>query len=165
MEPSPLGLMLLQSTVFVVVWASLQGDVRRHGPIDQAKTFTRINSRLYALVSTTLLALIVFTPALDAETRLIYHCSKFYEYVDVLGVKAGGGSIGLHFAFHHLTTPYLTNYRFLPDVHSRGWRIFAALNSFHHALMYAHFGALIEARRLLLVSGFSQLTVGVVVDT
>jgi hypothetical protein len=66
--------------------------------------------------------------------RLVYHYSKFYEYLDIFLVILQGKSnmIGLHFAFHHLTTPWYTTMRVAR--HFRGWQVFAWLNAFHHAL-------------------------------
>jgi hypothetical protein len=98
--------------------------------------------------------------------RYIYHLSKFYEFLDILLVCAAGSPINLHFAFHHLTTPYLTFVRFLPGPsnHNDGWRVFAAANTFHHVLMYAYFGAASVLRPILPWMGTLQLLVGIDVD-
>jgi GNS1/SUR4 family len=66
--------------------------------------------------------------------RHLYHYSKFYEYLDVLLLilQGAGDRLGLHFAFHHLTTPWYTALRVLRDY--GGWGLFAGLNAAHHLL-------------------------------
>jgi hypothetical protein len=154
-------LMLVQSLIFIAAWLAIHSHVSRHGPIAGARTFTKYNSIFYSTASAILLFLIL-SSAHERLAKTLYHASKFYEYVDVLGVRAGGGEIGLHFGVHHLTTPYLTFFRVLQD--SEGWQIFTALNAFHHVLMYAHFGGLVSMRRVLLITGGVQLMVGIAVD-
>ena len=152
-------LMLLQSVAFVSAWTAIHFRVAKHGPIKGARTFVRLNSWFYATVSAAMLVLICSSDH-DLLARQVYHVSKFYEYVDVLGVRASGGSIELHFAIHHLTTPYLTYMRVLH--HSEGWQLIAALNAFHHILMYAYFGGVTMLRPILAITGSVQLAVGVV---
>jgi hypothetical protein len=77
-------------------------------------------------------------------------------------VRASGVVIDLHFAVHHLTTPYLTHIRVLR--HSEGWRTIAALNAFHHVQMYAYFGAWTAARTALPWAGSAQLVAGILVE-
>ncbi|KAG8422785.1 hypothetical protein J3459_010070 [Metarhizium acridum] len=116
-----------------------------------------LNSWFYSLASAVLLGL-MFVPQHEHVATRIYHLSKFYEYVDVLGVRAGGGEIELHFAVHHLTTPYLTYVRVL--YYSQGWKVVAAPNAFHHVLMYAYFGGAGALRSVLPVTGTIQLLLG-----
>lgn len=149
--------MFLQTATFVSVWAAIHRHVTRHGPITVARKVVLVNSWFYSLASAALLAL-MFIPRYQDTARKLYHASKFYEYVDILGVRAGGGDIDLHFAVHHLTTPYLTYVRVLH--YSHGWRVVAALNAFHHVLMYAYFGGAGFLRPALPVTGTIQLLVG-----
>jgi hypothetical protein len=166
MEPS-LRLLLLQSAFFIVTWTSVHHWVQKHGQVAGARTLTKINNRIYACASMGLLYLMLLPSAShDDLARRLFHMSKLYEqYVDVLGVRAGGGAVGLHFGFHHLTTPYLTYFRVLR--HHELWKLFGALNAFHHALMYAHFGGAallpglqLQLRSVLEVTGAAQLLVG-----
>jgi hypothetical protein len=123
----------------------------------------KCNSWLYAFASLTLsIALLSTSDDEQANLRQIYHLSKFYEYVDILLVRASGAPIDLHFGFHHLTTPYLTLIRVIR--HSGGWRTGAILNAIHHALMYAFFGGAQVFRRALPVTGTLQLMVGLVIE-
>lgn len=156
-------LMVLQSAAFVALWAALHRHVSWHGPISHARTFTGLNSRLYSAASLALTTLIL-SPSHDSLARGLFHASKFYEYVDVLSVRAAGGEIDLHFGFHHLTTPWLTFVRVVR--HSDGeWRTFAALNAFHHVLMYAYYGGAGILRPVLLVTGTVQLVAGMAAET
>lgn len=157
----PITLMISQSLVFILTYLSLHFFVSRHGPIRGASTLIKINSWFYSAASLTLFILMLF-PSHDLLARRLYHASKFYEYVDILNVRAAGGSIDLHFGFHHLTTPYLTYSRVLE--HSASWRPFAMLNAFHHTLMYAFFGGAAGLRSLLPWTGCLQLLVGIAVE-
>ncbi|KAF8987987.1 hypothetical protein BDQ17DRAFT_1547958 [Cyathus striatus] len=98
----------------------------------------------------------------DGMWRLIFHLSKFYEYLDIVLVLWSGGSIGLHFGFHHLTTPYLTYARtvYKPD----GWQVFAVFNAFHHAIMYGYFAGATSLGGILPITGYLQLIVGIMVE-
>lgn len=154
-------LMPCQSALFITLWLAIRHHVTRHGPIPGARTFTRINSWFYAIVSLGLL-LITLSPSHDLVARRLYHGSKFYEYIDILNVTASGGEIDLHFGVHHLTTMYLTYTRVLH--HSDGWRNFAALNTAHHVLMYAFFGGAAWVRPALPWTGAMQLLVGIATD-
>ncbi|KAK2758212.1 hypothetical protein FQN54_004056 [Arachnomyces sp. PD_36] len=161
--------------------------VRIHGPIPLASKIMKFHNYSYSLLSLifflTLISGSISSFLRDApagETwwwrwmllmrgenegkgmewmRYIYHYSKFYEYQDALYVLANGGEVHLHFGFHHLTTPYLTYSRVLQN--STGWELFAALNTFHHALMYAYFGGMSAFRPILPYTGFLQLVLGV----
>ncbi|UNI18147.1 hypothetical protein JDV02_004435 [Purpureocillium takamizusanense] len=151
-------LMILQTLVFVAAWAAVGRYVDARGPIAFVRSITLLSSRVYSLASAALLALIL-TPQYEDTARLLFHASKFYEYIDVLGVRAAGGEIDLHFGFHHLTTPYLTYFRVLHN--HEGWRVVAGLNSFHHVLMYAYFGGAAAVRSALPVTGTLQLVAGI----
>ncbi|KAI5464949.1 hypothetical protein BGZ63DRAFT_421938 [Mariannaea sp. PMI_226] len=147
-----------QTVGFVTIWIAIDGYVRRYGPIIQARKFTLINSWVYSAFSFWLFYRIL-SPTHEANARTLYHASKLYEYVDVLGVRAGGGDIDLHFGFHHLTTPYLSYVRVV--LHSEGWRVLASLNALHHGFMYAYFGGAGFLRQTLMVTGSMQLAVGI----
>jgi hypothetical protein len=173
--PELLTFTLLSTTT----WLSLHIYVRHYGPISVARRIIKVNSWIYTIVSLLMFLLVIAAPSSPtgpgtgttkeyhhlfpaASTRYIYHLSKFYEFLDIFLVCAAGSPINLHFAFHHLTTPYLTFVRFLPD--REGWRPFAAANTIHHVLMYAYFGGASLLRPILPVTGTLQLVVGIVVD-
>jgi len=150
---------ILASTgLFTLSWLAIDRRVTRNGPIPGARTLSRISNGLYSPASL-LLLLLILDPSRDAQARYLYHLSKFYEYSDVLLVRAAGGAIDLHFAIHHLTTPYLTFFRVVRE--SEGWRWVAALNAFHHGVMYAYFAGWAAARPVLPWTGFLQLVVGI----
>ncbi|KFY02527.1 hypothetical protein V495_05773 [Pseudogymnoascus sp. VKM F-4514 (FW-929)] len=157
----PMTAMLSQSALFIALWLSLRRYVSLRGPISGARTLMTINSWFYAFVSLGLL-FVTLSPSHDLVARRLYHASKFYEYVDILNVVASGGEIDLHFGVHHLTTMYLTYTRVLQ--HSEGWRVFAALNTAHHVLMYAFFGGAVWVRPALPWTGALQLLVGIATD-
>lgn len=152
-------LMLLQTAMFIAVWSFIHRHVAANGPITYARVLTKINNCLCSAGSLIFLLLLAFS-SIDDTTRKIYHTSKFYEYLDILGVCAIGGEIDLHFATHHLTTPYLTLTRVI--WYSQGWKVLAALNAFHHVLIYAFFGGAAWLRPALPVTGTVQLVVGLV---
>jgi GNS1/SUR4 family len=158
---SLIAIMIIQSITFISLWVSLHFYVSYRGPIRGASTAMKFNSLFYSAASLLLLILIL-SPTDDNIARRLYHASKFYEYIDVINVRASGGTIDLHFGFHHLTTPYLTFFRVLH--HSEGWQIFAALNAFHHFLMYAYFGGVEMVRPVLPWTGTLQLVVGILVE-
>lgn len=153
--------MIVQSLVFVTLWTLLHQYITIHGPISQARKFTQVNSTIYSAVSLFLMLLIVASPA-QGLARHLYHISKFWEYIDILGVCAAGSSIDLHFGFHHLTTPWYTFFRVLQ--HHEGWWAFAAANTGHHVLMYAFFGGATGLRPVLDMTGFLQLLIGIATD-
>ncbi|KAI9163681.1 hypothetical protein HJFPF1_05303 [Paramyrothecium foliicola] len=150
--------MFLQTNLYLSCWLMIRLYVSRHGPHSQARRLNKVNNWFYSAASLILFCIII-TTSQEQLARKLYHYSKFYEYIDVFGVQAGGGFIDLHFGFHHLTTPYLTFVRVLN--HGDGWKFFAALNSFHHFLMYAFFGGFSRLRSVLLVTGFLQLVIGI----
>lgn len=158
---SAVDLMILQSVAFISIWASLHFYVSYRGPFPGAYAVMKANSLFYATASMVLLALIL-SPHHDDLARRVYHASKFYEYIDIINVRAMGSSIDLHFGFHHLTTPYFTFFRVLH--HSKGWKVFAALNAFHHVLLYAYFGGVGWVRPVLLWTGTLQLVAGIIVE-
>ncbi|KAM5341752.1 hypothetical protein ACJ41O_014783 [Fusarium nematophilum] len=157
MVPLDLTLTLLSTAIFLASWQIIRLHVAAHGPINQARIITKINSWFYSAASLAFILLLTF-PSLDHQARHVFHLSKLYEYIDVLGVCATGREIDLHFGFHHLTTPYLTLVRVI--WYSEGWRIGAALNTFHHVLMYAYFGGASFLGPALYVTGVVQLVVG-----
>jgi hypothetical protein len=136
---------LLSSIVFVTTYVALETAARKYGPSNSAQGLMTAHNYVQVLVSLTILSLILITSlpfsfqvldiirAEDAYiVRLIYHYSKFYEYCDIFLVAAQGKPVGLHFFFHHLTTPWFTITRV---IHSwEGWHVFAGLNAFHHTL-------------------------------
>ncbi|KAK0633905.1 hypothetical protein B0T14DRAFT_561445 [Immersiella caudata] len=157
------NLMLLQTTLFLTTWTTLHLLVTLHGPFPSISTLMKYNSRLYSLLSFTLLLLAISNSPLARES---YHVSKIYEYLDIFFVVLSGGKVDLHFGFHHTTTIWLTWARVLPEGENEGWRWFAAANAAHHVLMYAYFGGWNgeRVRRILLVTGQVQLVVGMVAD-
>ncbi|KAL3486681.1 hypothetical protein BJX62DRAFT_241734 [Aspergillus germanicus] len=166
----------------ITTWLSLQLYVRHYGLISLARSIIKFNSWIYTIVSFFMFLVIITVPDSptgtgitteehtffsSASKRYIYHLSKFYEFLDILLVCAAGSPINLHFAFHHLTTPYLTFVRFLPGTaknNNDGWRAFAAANTFHHVLMYAYFGGASVLGSILPVTGTLQLLIGIAVD-
>ncbi|KAI7765620.1 hypothetical protein LZL87_014178 [Fusarium oxysporum] len=133
MMPLDLSIALLLTATFLAAWQTIQWHVATRGPISQARTITKLNSRFYSSASLAFIILLLF-PQFEGQARSIFHFSKFYEYIDVFGVCAAGINIDLHFGFHHLTTPYLTLVRVL--WYSEGWKVVAGLNAFHHFLMH-----------------------------
>ncbi|KAH6621608.1 hypothetical protein B0J18DRAFT_432915, partial [Chaetomium sp. MPI-SDFR-AT-0129] len=179
--------MILQSLVYLTTWLLTSLYINHHGPSTTiAPIFTKYHNRIYSLFSLLLCLFILFISFqssyqdglnsdgldLDRLARNTFHLSKFYEYTDILSVTAlhTHHAIDLHFAFHHLTTPWLTFIRVLPDGEAcEGWRWFAAANTAHHALMYAYFGGVAGERtaklgRVLRWTGEGQLVLGMVVD-
>ncbi|KAL1960750.1 hypothetical protein VTO42DRAFT_6580 [Malbranchea cinnamomea] len=163
LSATDIGAMFAQSATFIILWVSINHHVSQYGPLPHAFTCLKINDRTYALASLVLLILIILAHQdpyhYEDLARTAYHYSKFYDYIYVLSVRASGGEIGLHFGVHHLTTPYLTFFRVMR--HSQGWVVFAALNAFHHVLMYAYFGGLGIVRPILPWTGGLQLVVGI----
>lgn len=155
-------LMAAQSLLFISIWTFLNRYVIYKGPFPRVRRFTRYNSTVYSALSVVLMLLILLPPHDGMVARRLYHISKFWEYVDILGVCAAGGSIDLHFAFYHLTAPWYTFFRVLQ--HPEGWWIFAAANTAHHVLMYAYFAGVHELRHVLDDTGFLQLVFGIAVD-
>jgi hypothetical protein len=159
--------MVLQTILFLTTWFTLHLLTVYNGPYPSISTLTKYNSRFYSLVSFVLLLLIISPfPSHEPLAREGYHLSKIYEYVDIFGVVAAGGTVDLHFGFHHTTTVWLTWVRVLPEGDNDGWKWFAAANATHHVLMYAYFGGWNgeRVRRTLLVTGQAQLVVGMVAD-
>jgi hypothetical protein len=108
----------IPASTFVLVCCALtvQKHVRIHGRSRLAARVIKANSYLYSVASLCFCLAIVLSSdrapeslklwddgRADEVQRQLYHFSKFYEYVDIILVLANGGSIGLHFAFHHLT--------------------------------------------------------------
>jgi hypothetical protein len=159
--------------LYLTLWGSLHLQVQKNGGSDLARRIMYIHNVVQTLLSiflfgATLLSIVPqgYIPAtflgpistLQAESsfypRYFYHLSKFYEYNDTFLFIAQGNEMGLHFAIHHLTTPWYTTYRVLRDY--EGWWIFALLNSGHHVFS--------KSRRTGILSTMSfLLTVTVVV--
>jgi hypothetical protein len=111
---------VLASTVTLVYCAlAVQKHVRIHGQSPLASRIIKVNSCLYSVASLCFCLAIILSsdPApeslklwddgrADEVQRQLYHFSKFYEYLDIILVLASGGSVGLHFAFHHLTVSH-----------------------------------------------------------
>lgn len=160
---------ILATGPFVFLWSTLRGYVERNGPFSFARSFTRLNNQLWAFFSLALAYLILndvfqfqeFEHITGPALAYVYHLSKFYEYIDVFNLVAGGNAIGPHMAFHHLTTPFLTYFRVL---NASDWQLFAGLNCFHHFWMYAYFGGVSIFRPILPVTGWLQLVAGISFD-
>ncbi|KAB5566329.1 hypothetical protein GE09DRAFT_1106339 [Coniochaeta sp. 2T2.1] len=159
----------LQTTLFLLTWRLLHLYVTRHGPPPRIRHIVKLHNTLQIVFSLVLLVIIILPPiisspvphSLDLIARCAYHYSKTYEYLDILLVVLSSPSsspIALHFAFHHLTTPWLTLVRVLHI--SDGWRVGAGLNAMHHAGMYAHFAGWGVGTGWCLFTGMVQLVVG-----
>lgn len=160
---SLVALTSIQTLIFILVWACLHHHVTKNGPFPKARGISKIHNILYSIINIPLLVLVLFSPPHgNLLARRLYHLTKAYEYLDILTVCASGSRIALHFAVHHLTTPWLTLCRVL--FNSDGWRIGAALNITHHVIMYAYFGGLTAVRRVLPITGMVQLVVGLTIE-
>ena len=106
------------ASTFVLACCALavQKHVRIQGRSPLASRVIKINSYLYSVASLCFCLAIILSSDLAPESlklwddgradevqRWLYHFSKFYEYLDIIFVLASGGTVGLHFAFHHLT--------------------------------------------------------------
>ena len=174
--------LLYSTSITSLIIASLViNSVKKHGPIAFAGTVIKYNSIVYSIASLFLclaitqsirtdlsqnansyLQSVVCAPSrsdFDLTLRYTYHASKIYEYVDIFNVLAVGGVVNTHFWFHHFTTAYFTYSRVI--LHPIGWKIFAFLNTFHHALMYAYFGGAAIFSDVLPVTGVLQLAIGI----
>jgi len=109
------------ASTFVLAFCALavQKHVRIQGRSPLASRVIKVNSYLYSVASLCFCLAIILpsdsTPKslrlwddghADAVQRQLYHVSKFYEYLDIIFVLANGGSVGLHFAFHHFTVSH-----------------------------------------------------------
>lgn len=150
---------VVSTLVFISTWLIVHFYVCHYKPISPARLLIKINSWVYSFISLLMLISIMFGTDESAWPAYFYHLSKFYEYVDIILVRASGVSIALHFGIHHLTTPYFTFIRVLN--HNAGWKVFAILNTFHHVLMYAYFGGAGVFRPILPWTGGIQLVVGI----
>ncbi|KAK9242301.1 hypothetical protein V1506DRAFT_547951 [Lipomyces tetrasporus] len=169
---------LYPTAAFATVAVLLHRHIQSHAAFPIAPVLIKFNSRFYAAISLWFFLTILVSRMTSSQSvgiryvnwllptetsrRYAYHLSKFYEYLDIFLVLANGGQVGLHFAFHHLTTPILTYVRVLQ--HYEGWEIFAALNALHHALMYAYFAGVSAFRPLLRWTGMLQLVIGILVE-
>jgi len=173
---------ILSTLIFVPIWILLRHHVFEHGPIPHALRMLQIHNAIQVVVSIYLVTTILLSTidpnnlpkpvqsvavTIQAHDSLLprysYHLSKMYEYVDIILFVSKGGHHGradvdLHFGFHHLTTPYLSYFRFLHNY--EGWRVFSFLNAFHHILMYSFFAGVGWTHGFLPFTGFLQLIVG-----
>lgn len=161
---------ILTTGPLVFLWTTSRRYIQRNGPLSIAQITTTLNNQLYSLFSLGLAGLLLndvfqFHPLGDIiktnNLAYIYHLSKIYEYIDIFNLVASGKIIGPHMAFHHLTTPFLTHLRVL---NATDWQAFALLNCFHHFWLYGYFGGVAVFRRILPVTGWVQLVVGIGVD-
>jgi hypothetical protein len=118
---SSIWTVLASSYILIHCAFTVKDNVRLRGRIPIASTAIKINSRLYSIASLCFCLAIIFCSDIVSENlrlwfcgdrdgargdeiqRQLYHFSKLYEYLDIFLVLANGGSVGLHFAFHHLT--------------------------------------------------------------
>jgi hypothetical protein len=139
------GSISVSSVVFVTTYLLLKQAATKRGLSSTAGRLMAAHNYLQVLLSLTILLLTLaslfppyssFLARIQADDayipRLVYHYSKIYEYCDIFLVAAIGRPVGLHFFFHHLTTPWFTLARVVNS--GQGWQLFAALNAFHHAL-------------------------------
>ena len=127
-----------------------------------AKSVQRINNNAYAIFSLILCLSLIFVLQAEFQQKLgyIYHLSKFYEAADIYLFLLSGYFPNAHFAVHHLTTPVLTADSVIGQPVA-DWRIPAILNTFHHFFMYSFFGGRQQFRKILPVTGTTQLVVGI----
>jgi len=87
--------MLLQSTIYLVAWGTTHFLVSHHGPSTRiAPAITKLNSRIYSIVSFLLFLMIVSPDSAHTDLgRYLFHLSKFWEYIDIIGVCAAGGTV------------------------------------------------------------------------
>lgn len=178
-------LLYTTSAISFIVARYLTNHVLTKGPLSIAPYLIKYNSRVYSMASFLLFLAILSsfgteiaeTPDVSLNTiicsqstikqdeiiRYLFHFSKFYEYVDIFNVLGAGGEVNAHFGIHHFTTPYLTYARVIK--HPAGWKIFAVLNTFHHALMYAYFGGAAAFSEIIVYTGCLQLGVGIFIET
>jgi hypothetical protein len=127
---SSIWTVVTSSCIVVLGTFTVRERVQLYGRIHIASAAIKINSRLYSIVSLCFCLLIILSSDVVPESpklpvpwkleavhreeiqRQLYHFSKLYEYLDLFLVLANGGSVGLHFAFHHLTV----SYRALPKI-------------------------------------------------
>jgi hypothetical protein len=85
----------------------------------------------------------------------LFYLSKLWESLDVLGVMGLGAPIAVQFRFHHLTTLLCCWFALVGQLPSIVPSLL--LNSFHHSLMYPHFGQMWNVTGVLMVTGTLQL--------
>lgn len=173
---------IVSTVTYVSVWQTIQLRVKQHGTFKHASAVIHVYSYVQVVVSSILLTLTLlslvsppqhapstttFTTILHAVhkddsflPRYCLHLSRIFEYLDMVFFVAAGNTPDLHFAFHHLTTPYLTYFRTLHDY--EGWQVFAALNGFHHVLMHLFFAGVTGwTRPVLPWTRYIQLIMGI----
>lgn len=168
MDLTCLPSVVMSTVIFVSVWIAVAQHTRQRGPNTAARLLIKANSYFYSFVSLLLFLYIVQSKSTkewsNSGAGYLYHLSKFWEYIDIILVTATRGTIDLHFAFHHLTTPYLTYVRVIRYAEGGTWKGFAALNTLHHVLMYAFFGGWNFLRPALPFTGCLQLVAGILVE-
>ena len=135
---------------------------RRRRGFPLAKSVQRINNNAYAIFSLILCLYLVLPlqPEFQQKLGYIYHLSKFYEAVDIYLFLLSGYFPNAHFAVHHLTTPALTADSVI-DQPVADWRLPAILNAIHHFFMYSFLGGRQKFRKILPITGTTQLVVGI----
>ena len=170
---------LLSTLVLGTTQITLAAIVKRRGTLPLAKTILKVHANIYSWLSFSLILTSLIPernwPAfvlqilqklgVPADSGLLYHYSKFYEYADVILVTLMGREMDWHWGIHHPTTPYWTYARCILHPDGGTWRLFAALNALHHWLMYATFAGHSFVRPMLLYTGLFQLSVGVLMET
>jgi len=168
---------LSATALFICSWMLLKSIVRSQQPINMAGKLMKIHNRIQIMLSVVLLSLITLSLIPGSQAlpvlatiqkqnaclpRLAYHYSKFYEYADILLMVAQAKEIGLHFGFHHLTTPWYTMLRVVRSY--EGWWLFAWLNAFHHTFMHVYFSGGTWTRPILVYTSNAQLIAGILWD-
>jgi hypothetical protein len=155
-----LPLLTSTSLVFITIaYILITLTIHKFSPVPDSDIALYIHNRIQILLAISLFILTIsstISPTapinipllssspipIDTLGRLSFHYSKFYEYFDtfIYTAQGKGSDIGAHWAFHHLTTPWYTFVRVIPPgTANRGWQVFAAMNTFHHAFMHAYF--------------------------
>jgi hypothetical protein len=127
-----------------------------------AKSGHRLNNQAYTIFSAILCLSILLTRHPESQRKLgyIYHLSKFYESLDIYLFLLSGYIPSAHFAIHHATTPLITADSVIGYA-AQEWRWPAITNALHHFFMYSFYGGRREFRRLLPITGTTQLAVGI----
>jgi hypothetical protein len=168
--------------LYSIVWASIRYSVKHRGPARHAKAVLHFHSWVQVFFSSVLLSLTILSllpPPRVAPVgintvqlriredaaflpRYLHHLSRIFEYLDLLFFVAAGNTPDIHFAFHHLTTQYLTYFRLLHDCEM--WQVFTALNGFHHVLMHLFFAGAQWTHPILPWTRYIQLIGGIGCD-
>jgi hypothetical protein len=166
------------TATYVLVWKLIHVRVKQYGPVKYANIVLHRHSCVQVIVSFALLLLILLSLApLNVHSttvlqiiqandaflpRYSLHCSRFFEYLDIIFFVASGNTPDAHFVFHHLTTPYLTYFRVMNDYEL--WQVFTGLNGVHHVLMHLFFAGVTCTQAVLPWTRYIQLIVGIACD-